>query len=222
VFGARAARRNDERRIRTTCTEAQRDGVRVQRTPALGETDARWFESRGFHVVQSLVMLRRDARPHGSRQQTELPTELLTSSWRRLRSHRHAPLLSDLLRLDSQGFTAPWNLSRDAFARACTATYDHSVIVSGTGETTGFAIVGRSAQTAYLQRLVVRTDVRRRGVATRLVKESLAWAHSRGALDLLVNTEQSNAAALALYRGLGFVTVPDQLSVLERELEKTA
>jgi ribosomal protein S18 acetylase RimI-like enzyme len=94
--------------------------------------------------------------------------------------------------------------------------------VSGTGETTGFAIVGRSAQTAYLQRLVVRADVRRRGVATRLVKESLAWAHSRGALDLLVNTEQSNAAALALYRGLGFVTVPDRLSVLERELDETA
>ena len=54
------------------------------------------------------------------------------------------------------------------------------------------------------------------------MQESLAWAHSRGALDLLVNTEQSNAAALALYRGLGFVTVPDRLSVLERELEKTA
>mgnify|MGYP003335797065 FL=1 len=131
-------------------------------------------------------------------------------------------MLSDLLRLDNQGFAAPWNLSRDAFARACTATYDHSVIVCGTDETTGFAIVGRSAQTAYLQRLVVRADVRRRGIATRLVQESLAWAHSRGALDLLVNTEQSNAAALALYRGLSFVTVPDRLSVLERELDETA
>ena len=222
MFGARTSRRNDERRICSTCTEAERDGVRVQRTPALGETDARWFESQGFRVVQSLVMLRRDARPHGSHQQTELSTELLTSSWRRLRSRRHAHLLSHLLRLDSQGFTAPWNLSRDAFARACTATYDHAVIVSGTGETTGFAIVGRSAQTAYLQRLVVHTDARRRGIATRLVQETLAWAHSRGAVDLLVNTEQSNTAALALYRSLGFVTVPDRLSVLERELGKTA
>jgi ribosomal protein S18 acetylase RimI-like enzyme len=222
VFGPRDARRDDERRIRSTCSEVQREHARVQRTPALGEIDARWFESRGFRVVQSLVMLRRDTKPHGSRREHDSSSALSAYSWRKLRSRRHAPLLAELLQLDSHGFAAPWNLSRDAFARACTATFDHVVIVSGSGETTGFALVGRSAQTAYLQRLVVRTDVRRRGIARRLVQESLAWAHSRGAIDLLVNTEPSNDGALALYRSLGFVTVPDRLSVLERELEQPA
>ena len=216
MFGPRAERRNDERRVRLTCTEVLRDGALVYRTPAMGETDSRWFESRGFRVVQSLVMLRRDTMPHGSRQ----PDDLSTWSWRKLRSRRHAPLLDNLLRLDARGFAAPWNLSREGFARACTATYDHAVIANGDDEPTGFALVGRSAQTAYLQRLAVHPDVRRRGIASNLVQASLAWAYSRGAVELLVNTEPSNEAALILYRGLGFVTVPERLCVLERRVDE--
>ncbi|MEY4401691.1 MAG: hypothetical protein RL072_1556 [Actinomycetota bacterium] len=158
-------------------------------------------------------MLRRNTVPLGSRSFEDLTTW----SWRKLRSRRHAPILEGLLQLDAEGFPSPWNFSRDGFAKACTATYDHAIIVSGDGATTGFALVGRSAQTAYLQRLAVGGDARRRGIASRLVHASLAWAHSRGTVELLVNTEPTNQAALSLYRKLGFVTVPDRLCVLERE-----
>lgn len=213
MFGPRAQRRSDERRILATCTEVRGADGAVLRTPALGVSDARWFEAQGFSVVQSLVMLRRDTFPLGSRSLEDLTTW----SWRKLRSRRHAPVLEHVLQLDAEGFAPPWNFSRDGFAKACTATYDHAIVVSGDGPTTGFALVGRSAQTAYLQRLAVRGDVRRRGIASRLVHASLAWAHSRGAVELLVNTEPSNQAALSLYRKLGFATVPDPLCVLERE-----
>ena len=39
---------------------------------------------------------------------------------------------------------------------------------------------------------------------------------------MLVNTEPTNAAALALYHSLGFVTLPDPLVVLERPVHTTA
>ena len=129
-------------------------------------------------------------------------------------------MLDNVLHVDADAFPAPWNLSHGSFARACTATSDHVVLVVG-DDVDGFALVGRAAQTAYLQRLAVRGDGRRRGVARRLVQESLTWAYSRGAIELLVNTEPTNESALALYRSLGFVVVPERLSVLERELSET-
>jgi len=216
VSGPRAQRRGDERRIRTTCTVVERPSSRVQRTPALGDRDTRWFESHGFRVVQSLVMLRRDTMPEGSQHHQAVSTW----SWRKLRTRRHSPMLDNVLHVDADAFPAPWNLSHGSFARACTATSDHVVLVVG-DDVDGFALVGRAAQTAYLQRLAVRGDRRRRGVARRLVQESLTWAYSRGAIELLVNTEPTNESALALYRSLGFVVVPERLSVLERELSET-
>jgi len=86
----------------------------------------------------------------------------------------------------------------------------------------GYALVGRTGHTAYLQRLAVHPTVRRRGIGSGLVSECLAWAYERGATELYVNTEPHNEAALALYRELGFVKVPEQLSVLEREIDGLA
>jgi len=206
-------------------------GGTTQRTPALNERDALWFHERGFSVVQSLVMLRRNtivsvpetAMAHASRL---APERIVRSSWRTLRGRRQAALLSSVLRLDEIAFPAPWTLHRDAFARACAATSDHAVLTHNTATEPsllgGYALVGRTAHTAYLQRLAVHPTLRRRGLGSALVWESLAWAYARGATELYVNTEPHNEAALELYRTIGFVTVHEQLTVLERELRSPA
>ena len=136
---------------------------------------------------------------------------------------RNSPLRESILALDAVAFPPPWNLSEDAFARACAATGEHVVLVRHTtaGRIQGFAIVGRSATNAYLQRLAVHPQARRRGVARGLVRYASAWAESRGADSLLVNTEPTNAPALALYGQLGFVLLPRRLSVLERMETRT-
>ncbi|MFM7082483.1 MAG: GNAT family N-acetyltransferase [Actinomycetota bacterium] len=230
VFGRRAQRRNDgqarsdERRITAMCSTF---GGTMQRTQALNERDALWFRERGFSVVQSLVMLRRNtivsvpetAAAHAPCLAAE---RIVRSSWRMLRGRRQAALLSSLLRLDEIAFPAPWTLHRDAFARACAATSDHAVLTHNTATEPsllgGYALVGRTAHTAYLQRLAVHPTLRRRGLGSALVWESLAWAYARGATELYVNTEPHNEAALELYRTIGFVIVHEQLTVLEREL----
>ncbi|MFM7665483.1 MAG: GNAT family N-acetyltransferase [Actinomycetota bacterium] len=234
VFGRRAQRRNDgqarsdERRITAMCSTF---GGTMQRTPALNERDALWFRERGFSVVQSLVMLRRNtivsvpetAAAHAPRLAAE---RIVRSSWRTLRGRRQAALLSSVLRLDEIAFPAPWTLHRDAFARACAATSDHAVLTHNMATEPsllgGYALVGRTAHTAYLQRLAVHPTLRRRGLGSALVWESLAWAYARGATELYVNTEPHNEAALELYRTIGFVTVHEQLTVLERELRSPA
>ena len=211
-------RRGDERRIRSVCSTVESDGRCILRTPAVEEREADWFVHRGFHRVQSLVMLHRDCLPD-----TTPDRGVEFHSWRRLQTRRRDALRADLLALDALAFPPPWNLSHDAFARACRSTGDHTVLVrrGATGAALGFAVVGRGATSAYLQRLAVHPVARRRGVASLLVREASAWAESRGADTLYVNTEPTNHPALELYRRLGFSVLTEQLWVLERHATVT-
>lgn len=208
-----SVRRGDERRIRSLCTRVLGEDRSLLRTPAVEERDAEWFAGRGFQRVQTLVMLSRDCIPDApSDRRVEL------HSWRRLRTRQHDALRDGLLEVDALAFPPPWNLSHEGLARACKATGDHTVVVhpGPAGTILGYAVVGRGATSAYLQRLAVHPTARRRGVASLLVRQASAWAESRGADTLFVNTEPTNDAALALYRRLGFTTVERQLWVLER------
>lgn len=204
--------RRDERRIRSTCGVVDHAGRTVLRTPALEEHDATWFAERGFTRTQALVMLCRACRPDA------VDDGIGSYRWRGLRSRRNEPLLASLLEVDAASFPPPWNLSPAAFGRACGATSEHVVLVRRrpAGDASAFAVVGRSATTAYLQRLAVHPSVRRRGLATLLVRHASAWAAARGADTLYVNTEPTNDAALSLYDRLGFVRLPRRLWVLER------
>lgn len=52
----------------------------------------------------------------------------------------------------------------------------------------------------YIDNLGVAPSHRRRGVATRLLREALLWGGSRGCGDAWVATEPDNEAARSLYR----------------------
>ena len=58
---------------------------------------------------------------------------------------------------------------------------------------------------ALLENLAVDLNWRRSGVAKALCAATMEWAKSEGALGLNLEVRVSNAAALALYAGLGFV-----------------
>ena len=207
-------------------------GVATYRTPALSTNDARWFFDHGFVVRQSLVMLQRTGRLGSAAigRGTPIGVEYDDVTCRHVMARQRERLLSELLHIDGESFAAPWNLSPPAFRHACRATSEHRVIIasssdadgSATGSAIGYVIVGRSAGQAYLQRLAVHPSHRRTGIARSLVWHASQWAGTRGADSMLVNTEPTNAAALALYHSLGFVTLPDPLVVLERPVHTTA
>ena len=207
-------------------------GVATYRTPALSTNDARWFFDHGFVVRQSLVMLQRTGRLGSTAigRGTPIGVEYDDVTCRHVMARQRERLLSELLHIDGESFAAPWNLSPPAFRHACRATSEHRVIIasssdadgSATGSAIGYVIVGRSAGQAYLQRLAVHPSHRRTGIARSLVWHASQWAGTRGADSMLVNTEPTNTAALALYHSLGFVTLPDPLVVLERPVHATA
>ena len=235
VTALRGDRRSGETKIRSTCSRLTLAGVATYRTPALSTNDARWFFDHGFVVRQSLVMLQRTGRLGSTAIGRGAPmgVEYDDVTCRHVMAHQRQRLLSELLDIDAESFPAPWNLSAPAFRHACRATSEHRVIIARTiasggdtssdagGSASGYVIVGRSAGQAYLQRLAVHPIHRRTGIARLLVWHASQWAGTRGADSMLVNTEPTNAAALALYHSLEFVTLPDPLVVLERPVRAT-
>ena len=73
-----------------------------------------------------------------------------------------------------------------------------------------------------LQRLAVDPDVQGRGLGRALVIDSLAWLATKGATEVLVNTQEVNARALRLYVDLGFEELSERLLVLGRPVEAVA
>jgi len=75
------------------------------------------------------------------------------------------------------------------------------------GEVVGYAVTMCPADVADLQRIGVRPDRQRRGVAGALLEEVLGDAVSGGADRVLLEVSADNQAALAFYAAAGFVEV---------------
>lgn len=80
-----------------------------------------------------------------------------------------------------------------------------TVLVIGEDAVQGF-IVGRDLGPEWeIENIVVASSVQRRGMGTRLVRELLDLARSRGAQAVFLEVRESNRAARALYSKMGFV-----------------
>lgn len=68
----------------------------------------------------------------------------------------------------------------------------------------GFVVTRRSGDAVDLQRIAVRPDHQRRGVAGRLLEQALTRATADGADAMLLEVSADNGAALAFYVAGGF------------------
>ena len=79
-------------------------------------------------------------------------------------------------------------------------------------------MTGRAGPRGYLQRLAVDPDAQRCGIGSALVADALRWLKRWGAREVLVNTQEDNGGAVALYEHLGFRREAEGLAVLQRPL----
>lgn len=68
----------------------------------------------------------------------------------------------------------------------------------------GYCVLRRAAGEVEIHNVAVAPEVRRRGLARRLLGVVLAWAARAGAERALLEVRAGNAPAQALYEGLGF------------------
>ena len=181
--------------------QLQRDGYRGAVTAALRPNDAYVFGLAGFALHERLHVLRHDltgdlpASPHDLRR-----------ARRRDRQH--------VLSVDRLAFESFWHLGPDGLDEALNATSSVRFRVVGEPAVLGYAVCGRALDIGYLQRLAVHPDHLRRGIGAALVVDSLRWLRRRRGRMMLVNTQESNANALALYQHLGFTLEPEHLTVM--------
>lgn len=114
------------------------------------------------------------------------------------------------------GFTADRHTS---FERVLADPSHHLIVAEADGTVVGFAhLVGyedlsHGKPAAELLALVVREDMRRRGIGTALVHEVRRIAAASGAGELHVNTERENEVAQRLYASLGMAMVGVQMEL---------
>jgi ribosomal-protein-alanine N-acetyltransferase len=113
---------------------------------------------------------------------------------------RDAPAMAAIDRAVSP---SPWSIAQ--FADACQVEPDteYALVAEAGSAVVGFVVCQQVLEDANIHNIAVAAAVRRRGIGRRLLQELLAQLPA-GVQRCLLEVRASNAAALALYRGLGF------------------
>lgn len=174
-------------------------------TSALSEAECPGFLRAGFDVQEELELLAHDLNA-------------IPDVGHRLRRPRRSDR-PRVLAVDSAAFESFWRLHEGGLEDALGATPSVRFRVHGRRDgLDAYVIGGRGAGTGYVQRLAVHPAARGQGLGRTLVGDVLHWMRRHGAARALVNTQQTNQAALALYRACGFRVLPEGLRVLVRAL----
>ena len=195
------------------CVEQlRRLGFREAVTAAMPPHESAGFVAAGFRESERLHLLERritvaDRNP------------LVIPGGVHLRKARRSDL-DGVLRVDARSFGSFWRLDAAGVHDARTATsYARYRLACRGDAAVGYAITGRQGRAGYLQRLAVDPDARGAGIGTALVMDGVHWLARWRARSVVVNTQESNATALALYESLGFTRKPDGLTVWSARLE---
>jgi ribosomal-protein-alanine N-acetyltransferase len=117
--------------------------------------------------------------------------------------------------LHKTGFAHPW--SADEFeALLSSASVSGSLAALRDDLALGFVLSRRAATEAEILTLVVRPDHRRRGLGLALMADQLSRLAALGVESVVLEADEANAAALALYGGLGFARVGARPSYYRR------
>lgn len=191
--------------VRRCCAVLADRGYHDVITAALGASESHGFLMAGFAVHERLHLLAHDLRT--------LPASPGVPLRRGRRGDRPGALA-----VDGRSFEPFWRLDESGLEEAMTATPACRFRVADDGRINGYAVSGRAARRGFLQRLAVDPDRQRNGIGTALVLDSLRWMKRRGVDRAVVNTQERNTGAVALYERLGFRKQPGGLAVLHTSL----
>lgn len=181
----------------------------VRRMAALAMED--WVErlclEAGFRYTEAMVVL---GRARAKVQAVPLPAGLTV---RPARVQDHAEVIA----IDTAAFGPPWQMSGELLALAINRA-DYLTVAEREGALVGFQLATPGHQGAHLARLAVRPEQQGQGIGAALVAEMLDHYHRRGAREVTVNTQDTNAASLTLYQRLGFVPNGLRFPVYQLEL----
>ena len=157
-------------------------------TAALPAAEQRPFLDAGFEVHERLHLLVRGL--------DDLPTVARAAG--RPAARATTPTGPRVLAVDAAAFPPFWRLDgpglEDALAATPTARLRVGVGRRRPTAVVGYAVTGRAGPRGYLQRLAVDPAAQGAGIGAALVVDGLRWLRRWGAKEVLVNTQEGNAA----------------------------
>ncbi len=173
----------------------------------------RWFEllllESGFTLCQHIVLLERAEQPIQ-------PTSLRAGILVREMSTDDLPRIVEV---DAAAFEPLWHNSLGALTEAFSQALYASVAEDASG-VIGYQLSIGNPLGAHLARLAVWPEAQGRGLGLALVSDLVQKLNERnGRSRITVNTQDNNAASLALYHRLGFLRTGEQFPVYALRLE---
>jgi ribosomal protein S18 acetylase RimI-like enzyme len=185
-------------------------GVRV--VAALSMVD--WFGSicahAGFQQTHAVVVL---SRPRGPLSATSQVQPAIT-----IRQAGPADYVA-IAATDLGAFTTPWQMSGEVIRQAIPLAELITVAEVG-GQIVGYQLTTPSQEGAHLARLAVLPSWQGNGIAKALVSRLIEYYNGRNIRELTVNTQDTNAASLAVYRQLGFTLTGTYFPVYQLNLAR--
>ncbi len=131
------------------------------------------------------------------------------------------PLRSDkaeaCARLHAVGFAHPWSAGELARLIGDASILGAGALDPANGVLRGFALARLAADEAEILTIAVDAQWQGRGVGRALMAEMLRRAGNAGARALFLEVDEDNAAALTLYRRLGFAKVGERPGYYRRK-----
>jgi ribosomal protein S18 acetylase RimI-like enzyme len=188
----------------------RRDGYTSVVTSPLAEAATGPFLAAGFAPRENLHLLVHSLQTIG---RFEPDRATVRRAWRGDRAA--------VLDVDADAFPPSWQLGAAGLREALRATPSVRFRIGHRADDptpVAYAVTGRAGQHGYLQRLAVHPAARGHGFGRALVGDALRWVRRGGAWRCLVNTQEENQDALALYERCGFERLPTRLAVLSADL----
>jgi acetyltransferase len=208
--------------------------------PEIAELDINplFADAEGVQVADAWIRLRPAGAPPGKLAIAPYPAELIggyaahgeTFTIRPIRpedAEAHSAFFARLSPEDIRYrfFSAMRELSPEQMARLTQVDYEREIafiaVRDATGETAGVArLVSEAGSGDGEFAVIVRPDMKGRGLARHLMQRLIDWARARGMSAVVGQVLADNAPMLAFVRGLGFKVqrLPDEEGVVEARL----
>ena len=170
--------------------------------PLVPEREATTYLDAGLRVTQRVVVMR--TRPRRAPADTGVALPVGVS----LRDAT-ADDLDAILSLDAACFEPFWRYDAASLSRLLDT--ERIVMALLEGRFVGYTLSTLRAGEGSLGRLAVAPEARRRGIGRALALEALDRAARTGARNVVLSTQEDNAASRALYCGIGFRETGDVL-----------
>lgn len=172
--------------------------------PLAPEREARRYLDAGLRVMERVVVMR--ARPDEVVADAGAPEALPRGLSTREATARD---MDALLALDAACFAPFWRYDRPSLARLLDT--ERVLLAELDGRLVSYTLSTLRAGEGSLGRLAVAPAFRRRGFGRLLAVEACMWLASGGARNVVLSTQDDNAASRSLYTRIGFRETGDVL-----------